>query len=194
MTAEMIMKQKVLAVPLANRQRNVFRLCVISFLAASLITAFQIVHAASPAPAPAKAPAPAPAPAPAASASASASSSAENSSKSKEQAGSGKEQQAYTAKRNMTVDELIKEVYAGTPLNNQVLVKALFEANPKVMNGKPTQSIKRNQVIYLPDHTHLVVQTLTPFTPLPTAVSTDTAQNGSQSSDQQSRRLWVRFP
>ena len=180
MMAETIMKQKVLAVPLANRQRNVFRLCVISFLAASLITVFQIVHAASPAPAPAKAPAPA--------------ASAENSSKSKEQAGSGKEQQAYTAKRNMTVDELIKEVYAGTPLNNQVLVKALFEANPKVLNGKPTQSIKRNQVIYLPDHTHLVVQTLTPFTPLPTAVSTDTAQNGSQSSDQQSRRLWVRFP
>ena len=180
------MKQKVLAVPLANRQRNVFRLCVISFLAASLITAFQIVHAASPAPAPAKAPAPA--------ASASASSSAENSSKSKEQAGSGKEQQAYTAKRNMTVDELIKEVYAGTPLNNQVLVKALFEANPKVLNGKPTQSIKRNQVIYLPDHTALVVQILTPFTPMPTAAASDAEQHASQSSDQLSRRLWVRFP
>jgi phage tail protein X len=180
MTAEMIMKQKVLAVPLANRQRNVFRLCVISFLAASLITAFQIVHAASPAPAPAKAPAPA--------------ASAENSSKSKEQAGSGKEQQAYTAKRNMTVDELIKEVYAGTPLNNQVLVKALFEANPKVLNGKPTQSIKRNQVIYLPDHTALVVQILTPFTPMPTAAASDAEQHASQSSDQLSRRLWVRFP
>ena len=188
MTAEMIMKQKVLAVPLANRQRNVFRLCVISFLAASLITAFQIVHAASPAPAPAKAPAPA------ASSSSSASSSAENSSKSKEQAGSGKEQQAYTAKRNMTVDELIKEVYAGTPLNNQVLVKALFEANPKVLNGKPTQSIKRNQVIYLPDHTALVVQILTPFTPMPTAAASDAEQHASQSSDQLSRRLWVRFP
>ena len=180
MTAEMIMKQKVLAVPLANRQRNVFRLCVISFLAASLITAFQIVHAASPAPAPAKAPAPA--------------ASAENSSKSKEQAGSGKEQQAYTAKRNMTVDELIKEVYAGTPLNNQVLVKALFEANPKVLNGKPTQSIKRNQIIYLPDHTALVVQILTPFTPMPTAAASDAEQHASQSSDQLSRRLWVRFP
>ena len=190
MTAEMIMKQKVLAEPLANRQRNVFRLCVISFLAASLITAFQIVHAASPAPAPAKAPAPAPAPA----ASASASASAENSSKSKEQAGSGKEQQAYTAKRNMTVDELIKEVYAGTPLNNQVLVKALFEANPKVLNGKPTQSIKRGQSIFLPDHTQLVVQILTPFTPVPTPVATDKAENSSQSTDPQSRRLWVRFP
>ena len=178
------MKQKSLVAKQVNRQFNVLRLFVMCLMAACLITAFQT----SPAPAPAKAPAPA------ASASASASSSAENSSKSKEQAGSGKEQQAYTAKRNMTVDELIKEVYAGTPLNNQVLVKALFEANPKVLNGKPTQSIKRNQVIYLPDHTALVVQILTPFTPMPTAAASDAEQHASQSSDQLSRRLWVRFP
>ena len=184
------MKQKSLVAKQVNRQFNVLRLFVMCLMTACLITAFQIAHAASPASASASAPSPAPA----ASSTASTPSSPANNSKSKEQAGSGKEQQAHTAKRNMTVDELIKEVYAGTPLNNQVLVKALLEANPKVLNGKPTQSIKRNQVIYLPDHTHLVVQTLTPFTPLPTAVSTDTAQNGSQSSDQQSRRLWVRFP
>ena len=162
------MKQKVLAAKLANRQRNVLRLFVMCFLAASLITAFQIAHAASPAPA--------------------------SDSKPKEPSGSAKEQQAYTSKRNMTLDELIKEVYAGTPLNNQVLVKALFEANPKVLNGKPTQSIKRNQVIYLPDHTALVVQILTPFTPMPTAAASDAEQHASQSSDQLSRRLWVRFP
>ena len=185
MMAETIMKQKSVAAKSVNCQRYVARLFVMYFLGASLITALQIAHAASPAPAPAAssaAPTSLAGPAPA------------TDSKPKEPTASAKEQQAYTPKRNMTVDELIKEVYAGTPLNNQVLVKALFEANPKVLNGKPTQSIKRNQVIYLPDHTHLVVQTLTPFTPLPTAVSTDTAQNGSQSSDQQSRRLWVRFP
>ena len=162
------MKQKVLAAKLANRQRNVLRLFVMCFLAASFITAFQISHAASPAPA--------------------------SDSKPKEPSGSAKEQQAYTSIRNMTLDELIKEVYAGTPLNNQVLVKALFEANPKVLNGKPTQSIKRNQVIYLPDHTALVVQILTPFTPMPTAAASDAEQHASQSSDQLSRRLWVRFP
>ena len=166
--AETIMKQKVLAAKLANRQRNVLRLFVMCFLAASLITAFQIAHAASPAPA--------------------------SDSKPKEPSGSAKEQQAYTSKRNMSVDELIKEVYAGTPLNNQVLVKALFEANPKVLNGKPTQSIKRGQSIFLPDHTQLVVQILTPFTPVPTPVSTDKAENSSPATDQQSRRLWVRFP
>jgi hypothetical protein len=168
MMAEMIMKQKVFATKPLNRQRNVARLFFMSFLAASLITAFQIANAASPAPA-------------------TSTSTAENNSKSKEQ-------QTYTAKRNMTVDDLIKEVYVGTPLNNQVLVKALFEANPKVLNGKPTQSIKRGQSIDLPDHTHLVVQILTPFTPLPTTASSDAAQQGSQSTDLQSRRLWVRFP
>ena len=162
------MKQKFLAAKLANRPRNVLRLFVMCLLAASLITAFQIAHAASPAPA--------------------------SDSKPKVPSGSAKEQQAYTSKRNMTLDELIKEVYAGTPLNNQVLVKALFEANPKVLNGKPTQSIKRNQVIYLPDHTALVVQILTPFTPMPTAAASDAEQHASQSSDQLSRRLWVRFP
>ena len=162
------MKQKVFATKPLNRQRNVARLFFMSFLAASLITAFQIANAASPAPA-------------------TSTSTAENNSKSKEQ-------QTYTAKRNMTVDDLIKEVYVGTPLNNQVLVKALFEANPKVLNGKPTQSIKRGQSIDLPDHTHLVVQILTPFTPLPTTASSDAAQQGSQSTDLQSRRLWVRFP
>ena len=162
------MRPKVLAVKLSKRQTNVLRLFVMCFLAASLITGFQIAHAASPAPA--------------------------TDSKPKEPSGSAKEQQAYTSKRNMTVEELIKEVYVGTPLNNQVLVKALFEANPKVLNGKPTQSIKRGQSIYLPDHTHLVVQILTPFTPLPTAAPSDAAQQGSQSSDQLSRRLWVRFP
>lgn len=162
------MKQKVLAAKLANRQRILLRLFVMCFLAASLITAFQIAHAASPAPV--------------------------SDSKPKEPSGSAKEQQAYTSKRNMSVDELIKEVYAGTPLNNQVLVKALFEANPKVLNGKSTQSIKRGQSIFLPDHTQLVVQILTPFTPVPTPVSTDKAENSSPATDQQSRRLWVRFP
>ena len=186
------MKQKSLVAKQVNRQFNVLRLFVMCLMAACLITAFQIAHAASPASASASASAPSPAPA--ASSTASTASSPANNSKSKEQAGSGKEQQAYTAKRNMTVDELIKEVYAGTPLNNQVLVKALFEANPKVLNGKPTQSIKRNQVIYLPDHTALVVQILTPFTPMPTAAASDAEQHASQSSDQLSRRLWVRFP
>jgi hypothetical protein len=178
MMAELIMKHTVL-VPLAShRFGHVLRMSVMCFFAASLLMVFQIVQAATPAPA----------------ATPSAAKAAENNNKAPEKSNADKDLQAYTAKGNMTVEALVKEVYLGTPLNNQVLVKALFEANPKVLNGKPTQSIKRNQVIYLPDHTALVVQILTTFTPMPTAAASDAEQHASQSSDQLSRRLWVRFP
>ena len=179
MMAEMIMKHTVLATLASHRIGLVLRMFVMCFLAASLLMVFQIAQAATPAPAPAP----------------SAAKAAENNNKPAEKSDADKELQAYTAKGNMTVEALVKEVYLGTPLNSQTLVKALHEANPKVLDGKPTQRIKRNQVIYLPDHAALVAQILTPYSPPPpTAPSTEAAQNGSQSSDTLSRRLWVRFP
>ena len=91
-----------------------------------------------------------------------------------------------------TKEALIKEVYAGSPLSNQILGKALHEANPKNLNGKLNQTIKRGQVIFLPDHASVVTQTLTPYA-LPTDAS-ESANSSSQSSDATSRRLWVRYP
>ena len=180
MMAEMIMKPTVLATLATHRFGLVLRMFVMCFLAASLLMVFQIAQAATPAPAPAP----------------SAAKAAENNNKPPEKSGADKELQAYTAKGNMTVEALVKEVYLGSPLNSQALVKALYEANPKVLDGKPTQRIKRNQVVYLPDHAALVAQILTPYSPPPppSAPSTEAAQNGSQSSDALSRRLWVRFP
>ena len=180
MMAEMIMKPTVLATLATHRFGLVLRMFVMCFLAASLLMVFQIAQAATPAPAPAP----------------SAAKAAENNNKPPEKSSADKELQAYTAKGNMTVEALVKEVYLGTPLNSQALVKALHEANPKVLDGKPTQRIKRNQVVYLPDHAALVAQILTPYSPppSPSAPSTEAAQNGSQSSDALSRRLWVRFP
>jgi len=180
MMAEMIMKPTVLATLATHRFGLVLRMFVMCFLAASLLMVFQIAQAATPAPAPAP----------------SAAKAAENNNKPPDKSGADKELQAYTAKGNMTVEALVKEVYLGTPLNSQALVKALHEANPKVLDGKPTQRIKRNQVVYLPDHAALVAQILTPYSPPPppSAPSTEAAQNGSQSSDALSRRLWVRFP
>jgi hypothetical protein len=180
----MNMNQKVLAARHVNPQSHSLRLIAMCFLATSLLRVFQIAHAAPPSATATPATTP----------SASSYTSSVENNKSKEQPSSDKEMQAYTVKRAMSVEELIKEVYAGTPLNQQVLVKALFEANPKVLNGKPAQSIKRNQVLYLPDHVALVTQILTPYSPPPTAASGDAAQYGSQSSDVLSRRLWVRFP
>jgi hypothetical protein len=104
----------------------------------------------------------------------------------------------YTAKKTITLDGLMKEVYAGSPLHASILSKALQEANPKILNGKVNQSIQRGATLNIPNHTHLVVQTLTPFAPPPpVAIASpppDTNNYGSQSSDPSSRRHWVRFP
>jgi phage tail protein X len=103
-----------------------------------------------------------------------------------------KANQGYTLKKNTSLEALVKEVYAGSPLNTQVLGKALHEANPKIITGKLNQTIKRGQLISLPDHAVVITQTLTPYAQPPAA--SELANYGSQSNDAISRRYWVRFP
>jgi Tfp pilus assembly protein FimV len=104
----------------------------------------------------------------------------------------------YTAKKAITLDGLMKEVYPSSPLQTSILNKALVNANPKLLNGKTNQSIKRGVTLNIPNHTQLVVETLAPYAPPPPPMAVapppDANQYGSQSSDPSSRRLWVRFP
>lgn len=157
------------AIQLSSSQ--VLRLCASVFFMASLLCAFQIANAASPSDASTKTAA----------------------------AGSYVHgAPTYTAKKSITLDSLMKEVYAGSPLHASILSKALQEANPKILNSKANQSIQRGATLNIPNHTQLVVQTLTPFAPPPpVAIASpppDTNNYGSQSSDPSSRRHWVRFP
>lgn len=104
----------------------------------------------------------------------------------------------YTAKKSITLDGLMKEVYPGSPLHASILNKALVSANPKLLNGKTNQSIQRGATLNIPSHTQLIVETLAPYAPAPPpmalAPAPDANQYGSQSSDPSSRRHWVRFP
>jgi hypothetical protein len=121
----------------------------------------------------------------------------------------------YTAKKSITLDGLMKEVYPNSPLHASILSKALVSANPKLLNGKTNQSIQRNATLNIPNQTQLIVQTLSPYAPppppplplppppppqaplvafAPPPPPAEENQNGSQSSDPSSRRLWVRFP
>ena len=111
----------------------------------------------------------------------------------------------YTAKKSITLEGLMKEVYPSSPLHATILYKALVSANPKLLNGKTNQSIQRNATLNIPNHTQLIVQTLSPYAPpappppppmafAPPPPPVEANQNGSQSSDPSSRRLWVRFP
>jgi hypothetical protein len=115
----------------------------------------------------------------------------------------------YTAKKSITLDGLMKEVYPNSPLHASILSKALVSANPKLLNGKTNQSIQRNATLNIPNQTQLIVQALSPYAPplpppppppappvafAPPPPPAEENQNGSQSSDPSSRRLWVRFP
>jgi hypothetical protein len=91
----------------------------------------------------------------------------------------------------------MKEVYPSSPLHASILSKALQAANSNLLNGKPSQSIKRGATLNIPNHTQLVVETLAPYAPPPVvsaSPSSEENQYGSQSSDPSSRRFWVRFP
>jgi len=104
----------------------------------------------------------------------------------------------YSAKKSITLDGLMKEVYPGSPLHASILNKALVSANPKLLTGKTNQSIQRGATLNIPNHTQLIVETLAPYAPPPAPMAVaplpEANQYGSQSSDPSSRRLWVRFP
>ena len=165
------MKKTLTTTALQFCAKQVLKVCACAFFMTSLLCAWQIANAASPSDASAKPVA----------------------------AGNYvKGAPTYTAKKTITLDGLMKEVYAGSPLHASILSKALQEANLKILNGKANQSIQRGATLNIPDHSQLVVQTLTAFAPPPpVAIASpppDTNNYGSQSSDPSSRRHWVRFP
>ena len=96
----------------------------------------------------------------------------------------------FTVAQSTSVDKLIQKFYANSPLNVSVLRKALVDANPKVITGKPQQRLKAGTVIVVPDHGQIVNHVLTPHV---VAKQVILDQNPA-ASDYQSRKHWVRFP
>ena len=96
----------------------------------------------------------------------------------------------FTVAQSTPVDKLIQKFYANSPLSVSVLRKALVDANPKVITGKPQQRLKAGTVIVVPDHGQIVNHVLTPNV---VAKQVILDQNPA-ASDYQSRKHWVRFP
>ena len=96
---------------------------------------------------------------------------------------------SYTTKAGDTVERILKNAMADSPLNPALLRKALADANPKVVNGKAGQKFKTGTVIALPEHGALVRNTLETF-----SASSAEASYRSGPSDPASRRHWVRYP
>ena len=96
----------------------------------------------------------------------------------------------FTVAQSTSVDKLIQKFYANSPLNVSVLRKALVDANPKVITGKPQQRLKAGTVIVVPDHGQIVNHVLTPHVVAKQVI----LEQNPAASDYQSRKHWVRFP
>ena len=96
----------------------------------------------------------------------------------------------FTVAQSTSVDKLIQKFYANSPLNVSVLRKALVDANPKVITGKPQQRLKAGTVIVVPDHGQIVNHVLTPHVVAKQVI----LEENPTASDYQSRKHWVRFP
>jgi len=97
----------------------------------------------------------------------------------------------YTTKAGDTVERLLKNTMADSPLNPGVLRKALADANSNVVTGKAGQKFKPGTIIHLPDHSTLVRNTLETFVP---PGSEGFSRSGNSASDPASRRHWIRYP
>jgi len=96
-----------------------------------------------------------------------------------------------TLEQSMAVDKLVQKFYPNSPIATSVLRKALQDANPKIMTGNPQQRVKAGTTLAVPDHGHIAVAVLTPFTAAHTAKDPDP---GPSARDASVRKPWVRFP
>jgi hypothetical protein len=100
-------------------------------------------------------------------------------------------QKTFTLKNSQTLDKVVQEVYKDSPLSFPILRNALLKANPLILSGNPAQRIKAGLTLTIPDHSQLVMQTLSALTN--DAEGTD-KQGRHYSADASARRNWVRFP
>ncbi len=97
----------------------------------------------------------------------------------------------YTTKAGDTIERVLKNTMPDSPLNSNVLRKALADTNPQVVTGKAGQKFKTGSVIQLPDHSVLLRNTLDNFAPPGSEAS---YRSGYSASDPASRRHWIRYP
>lgn len=100
-------------------------------------------------------------------------------------------QKSFSLKSSQTLDKVVQEVYKDSPLSYLILRNALLHANPLVLSGNPAQKIKAGLTLVIPDHTQLVLKTLSPYI---SEQEVSDKQNRTYGADPSTRRNWVRFP
>jgi len=106
---------------------------------------------------------------------------------------------AITVDRSETVDMLIRRQYAGWPLKEEMLRKALAELNPKVLPNAANNLLKRGSTLVLPtaeDLRHTLLRQYPAAADLVQGAAAKAESHDGQASStpQAINRRWVRYP
>jgi len=106
---------------------------------------------------------------------------------------------AITVDRSETVDMLIRRQYAGWPLKEEMLRKALAELNPKVLPNAANNLLKRGSTLFLPtaeDLRHTLLRQYPAAADLVQGAAAKAESHDGQASStpQAINRRWVRYP
>ena len=97
---------------------------------------------------------------------------------------------SYTVQRGDTLDRVIQQTMADSPLKIELLRKAFVDGNPQAFVSGNVSRLRAGAVLQVPDHTLLLRSTL-----LPVLDAAEAAASGeARSSNANDRRRWVHFP
>lgn len=113
--------------------------------------------------------------------------------------------ETMTVQRSETLDQLVRRHWAGWPLKDEVLRRALADLNPKVIPNAANNLIKRGSTLLLPTTEDLRRTLLQHYPAMGELVrvkvehewmenASRTAQTGSGGGGGVDKRRWVRFP
>lgn len=98
---------------------------------------------------------------------------------------------SYSVQRGDTLDRVIQQTMADSPLKIELLRKAFVAGNPQAFVAGNVSRLRAGTVLQVPDHTALLRATLRPLLDPADALA---ATGEARSANAHDRRSWVRFP
>ena len=117
-----------------------------------------------------------------------------------EQAAAAPARETITVQRSETLDQLVRRQWAGWPLKDEVLRRAIADLNPKTIPNAANNLLRRGSVLVLPNTEDLRRTLLQHYPAAGELVRIKVEHETEESQARQSpaagpeKRRWVRFP
>lgn len=94
---------------------------------------------------------------------------------------------SYTSRAGDTIEKIVSQQYAGSPLQAQVLARHVLDANTALAKTPSRKRLKTGTALQLPTHEQVLRKAMAPY--LPANAFEPAPHNGPEA-----RRSWVHYP